>query len=68
MAGKPRQDIAQTKPLAVRVRRAALLLDVCERTVRRLADKEVLDDFYVGSARMITMASIEKLARGEAAA
>jgi hypothetical protein len=56
-----RPDIDQTKPVAVKIKRAAKLLDLCERSVRRHADNGLLESFYIGGSRLITYASIEKL-------
>ena len=42
MAGKNRPDIDETKPLGVKIKRAAKLLDLCERSIRRHADNGVL--------------------------
>jgi hypothetical protein len=37
------------------------MLDVCERSVRRYADKGLLESVHVGGLRLIKYASIEKL-------
>ena len=61
MAGKNRLDIDETKPLGVKIKRAAKLLDLCERSIRRHADNGVLESIYIGGSRLISMDSIEKL-------
>ena len=55
MAGKNRLDIDETKPLGVKIKRAAKLLDLCERSIRRHADNGVLKSIYIGGSRLISM-------------
>jgi len=58
MARKPED---QVKPLALKIKQTAKLLNVCERTVRRHANDGLLESVYVGGLRLITYRSIEKL-------
>jgi phage antirepressor YoqD-like protein len=56
-----RLDIDDTIPLVVRIRRAAKLLDLSERSIRQFLYDGKLDSVYVGGTRLVTYASIERL-------
>jgi hypothetical protein len=49
------------KPLAVKIKRAAKLLGVCERSIRRYADDGLLESVHVGGLRLILYSSIERM-------
>jgi hypothetical protein len=49
------------KPLAVKTRRAAKLLDVCEKSIRNYVQRGLLDSADVGGLKLITYSSIERL-------
>ena len=51
----------QIKPLTVKIKRAAKLLDVSDHSVRRYVDKGILEADHVGGFVLIKYSSIEKL-------